>query len=231
MLFRVLIQTHQLFVGGDGVSRHSQDELLIPCPHHLSRAYLSKNSRVMRRIPNSPGSYSRLVGIGCLLCRMQQARKALEHASFQQTVPVSTPDVMLDVRRTPPSQPLQKRRSRGSGILVFGFVMILIAGIVGFYVSTSRVADSRARIATPIAVIKTAPAEIPYPTYLPDGDNTHPVYFHVCIGRTPRFKDFAYEVKIERYNQSNIDGETFSIHHTGFGSNQCYRISGAGAQI
>ena len=224
----------------------------------------------MRRIPNSPGSYSRLVGIGCLLCRMQQARKALEHASFQQTVPVSTPDVMLDVRRTPPSQPLQKRRSRGSGILVFGFVMILIAGIVGFYVSTSRVDDSRARIATPIAVIKTAPAEIPYPTYLPGkgtfalhdslrddskgyewnppnypdcvfkggglhvsvyGDNTHPVYFHVCIGRTPRFKDFAYEVKIERYNQSNIDGETFSIHHTGFGSNQCYRISGAGAQI
>src|SRR5258706_12314519 len=36
----------------------------------------------MRRIPNSPGRYSRPVGIGCLLCRMQQARKALEHAAL-----------------------------------------------------------------------------------------------------------------------------------------------------
>lgn len=29
-----------------------------------------------------------------------------------------------------------------------------------------------------------------------NGDNTHPVHFHVCIGRTPRFSDFAYEVKM-----------------------------------
>src|SRR5260370_6527680 len=133
--------------------------------HHLSRAYLSKNPRVMRRIPNSPGSYSRLVGIGCLLCRMQQARKALEHAAFQQTVPVSTPVVMLDDRHTLPSVPLQKRRSRGSGILMFGFVIILIAGIVGIYPSTSRVTGTE-KVATPIAVTKAAPAEIPYPTYL-----------------------------------------------------------------
>ncbi|TMD68788.1 MAG: hypothetical protein E6I91_03770 [Chloroflexi bacterium] len=28
------------------------------------------------------------------------------------------------------------------------------------------------------------------------GDNTNPVHFHVCVGRTPRFKDFAYEVKM-----------------------------------
>src|SRR5712691_2562413 len=39
-----------------------------PSPRHLSRAYLSRCSRVMRRIPNVPGSCSRRVGIGCLLC-------------------------------------------------------------------------------------------------------------------------------------------------------------------
>lgn len=49
---------------------------------------------------------------------------------------------------------------------MFGFVMILIAGIVGIYLSTSRVTGTE-KVATPIAVTKTAPAEIPYPTYLP----------------------------------------------------------------
>jgi serine/threonine protein kinase len=33
-----------------------------------------------------------------------------------------------------------------------------------------------------------------------NGDNTHPVHFHVCIGRTPRFSDFAYEVKMTFIN-------------------------------
>lgn len=159
-------------------------------------------------------------------------------ATFQQTVPVSTPVVKHEVRRTLPSVPLQKRRSRGSGILMFGFVIILIAGIVGIYLSTSRVTGTE-KIATRIVVTKTAPAEIPYPIYLPGkgtfalhdplrddskgyewnppnypdcvfkrgglhvsvyGDNTHPVYFHVCIGRTPRFKDFAYEIKMTFIN-------------------------------
>ena len=32
------------------------------------------------------------------------------------------------------------------------------------------------------------------------GDDTHPVYFHVCIGKTPRFKDFAYEIKMTFIN-------------------------------
>ncbi len=35
---------------------------------HLSRAYLSRYSRVMRQIPNLLGTCSRPVGIGCLLC-------------------------------------------------------------------------------------------------------------------------------------------------------------------
>ena len=33
-----------------------------------------------------------------------------------------------------------------------------------------------------------------------NGDNTHQVHFHVCIGRTPRFKDFAYEIKMTFIN-------------------------------
>ena len=157
-------------------------------------------------------------------------------ATVQRTVPASKPAVNSEIGQTLPGLPPRKRRFRGSGILKVGFAMILIAGIVGIYVSTARVAGSAERNATPTATPETA---IPYPAYLPGkgtfalydplsddskgyewvppnytgcvflggdlhvmvyGDNTHPVHFHVCIGRTPRFSDFAYEVKMTFIN-------------------------------
>jgi len=161
-------------------------------------------------------------------------------ATVQQTIPASTPVVKNEIRPTLPRVPLQKRRPRGGGILKVGLVMILIAGIVGFYVSSLQVTGAGKRDATPIATPETAIAqENPYPAYLPGkgtfalydplsddskgydwnppkyagcvfqggglhvsmyGDKTNPVYFHVCIGRTPRFKDFAYEIKMTFIN-------------------------------
>jgi hypothetical protein len=139
-----------------------------------------------------------------------------------------------------PRVPLQKRLFRSGAILKVSFVMILIAGMVSLYLSTSRVNGAGERGATPITVTETAIAlENPYSAYLPGkgtfafydslkadsqgydwsppkytgcvfkgeslhvsiyGDDTHPVYFHVCIGRTPRFKDFAYEIKMTFIN-------------------------------
>jgi len=157
-------------------------------------------------------------------------------ATLQRTIPASRPAIKSEIGQTLPGSPPRKRRFRGSGILKVGFALILIAGIVGIYVSTTRVAGSTKRNATPTATPEPA---IPYPAYLPgkgtfalydplsddskgyqwvppnyagcvflggglhvvvDEDGTNPVHFHVCIGRTPRFKDFAYEVKVTFIN-------------------------------
>jgi serine/threonine protein kinase len=43
------------------------------------------------------------------------------------------------------------------------------------------------------------------------GDNTNPVYFHACIGKTPIFNDFAYEIKMT-FIEGDCGGIIFRSH-------------------
>ncbi len=147
-------------------------------------------------------------------------------ATFKHTVPVSKSLARNEVKPTLPPVPLKKRPVKGKAMMVMAlaFMLVLLSGMIGFYVVTITGVPPTSN-ATSIPYPAYLPGSGKFALYDPMkddskgyawnppnyrycnfqgnalhvhvfGDSTDTGHFHPCIGKTPMFSDFAYQIKM-----------------------------------
>lgn len=171
-----------------------------------------------------PTTYNNPVGalIITIFIAPVAAREAVSptSATFQHTVPVSRSLPRNEVRSTLPPVPLKKRHNGGNIVIAIALLLLLLSGSIGVYLlyasnttSTGNPYPSYLPGSGTFALYDPMKDDSKGYAWNPPnyrycnfqggalhvnvfGDNTDTGHFHPCIGKTPPFSDFAYQIKM-----------------------------------
>ncbi|HEX9131048.1 MAG TPA: protein kinase [Ktedonobacteraceae bacterium] len=189
-------------------------QVMVPIPPGVNHGQLLRLEGFGR-----PTTYNNPVGalIVTICIAPVVAAEAVSPASatFQHTVPVSRSLARNEAKPTLPPVPLKKRHIGGKIVIAIALLLLLLSGSIVLYAVRNTAISYPAYLPGSGAFALYDPMKDDSKGYAwnpPNyrycnfqgsalhvnvfGDNTDTGHFHPCIGKTPMFRDFAYQIEM-----------------------------------